>query len=775
MQPFCIAAIGTILGIVTGLYLNSIAFLICIILLNILIIIKFKKKYVKNIFIYLIFFICFFIYIITLENKYEKIINIYGNKQIIIKGIVVSNGEKTEYKTKYKVKVITVYNNTTKQLKNENFNIICNIKDSKNETNLKYGDEIAFSCIFEIPDSQRNENGFNYRQYLKTQKIAGKVDIEKEDIKIIKDKQGSNIARIINSFRNNLLEKVYKILPNKEAGICVALLLGEKSGISNELEQSFREASLSHMLAISGAHITYILLGITLVLNFFNIHKRWSKIFICIFLLIFIFIAGGSPSITRACIMTILKLIADILFLKSNTYNNLAISAIIIFIFNPYAIFDVGLQLSYGGTIGIITFVDIFENISKNNSNIKILTYIKQTIIITISANIIIIPIMLYNFNTIYLSFIISNLLATPIMGICLIIGMFFLVFLIITPISYVISILLIPLLKIFIIIAEFSSKIPFPKILLPAPKVWQILIYYFIIYLCFFKNKIQKNSPNIVKNYKKIIILLIIIILIPYIISLIPPNKLIINFIDVGQGDCMLITTPSNKKILIDGGGSEFGSFNVGEQTLLPYLLNKYIFCIDYMLFTHFDTDHCQGLLTILENIKVKNVIIGKQGEQSSNFTEFLKIVSEKNINIIKVKSGDKICIDKNCELNILFPDTTLIKQNILNNNSIVAKFVYKKISILLTGDIEEIAEKKLIQKYKNTEMLNSTILKVAHHGSKSSSTQEFLNLVKPKIALIGVGAKNTFGHPSEIVLQRLESLGCKIYRTDLNGEIIL
>ena len=164
--------------------------------------------------------------------------------------------------------------------------------------------------------------------------------------------------------------------------------------------------------------------------------------------------------------------------------------------------------------------------------------------------------------------------------------------------------------------------------------------------------------------------------------------------------------------------------------------------------------------MLTVLENIKVKNVIIGEQGKESENFNRFLKLVDLKHTRVIKVKAGDKIEIDKYCQLHILFPDKDLIKQNILNNNSIVAKFIYQNYSMLLTGDIEKVAEERLIRKYKDTEDLQTNILKVAHHGSKSSSIQQFLDMVKPEIALIGVGEKNTFGHPNSGVVERLENL---------------
>lgn len=166
-------------------------------------------------------------------------------------------------------------------------------------------------------------------------------------------------------------------------------------------------------------------------------------------------------------------------------------------------------------------------------------------------------------------------------------------------------------------------------------------------------------------------------------------------------------------------------------------------------------------SILYLLQEIEVKNVIIGKQFENSENYQEFIKIVKERKVNVQVVEIGQKIYIEKDLYFYVLWPNSKkVIKENSINNNSLVCKMVYQDISVLFTGDIEEIAEKTILEEYKNTNILKSTILKVAHHGSKSSSTEEFLNAVKPKIVLIGVGENNTFGHPNNGVLERLERM---------------
>lgn len=168
-----------------------------------------------------------------------------------------------------------------------------------------------------------------------------------------------------------------------------------------------------------------------------------------------------------------------------------------------------------------------------------------------------------------------------------------------------------------------------------------------------------------------------------------------------------------------------------------------------------------CGGLFTVMEELRVNNVIIGKQFENCENYMKFIRIAKQRNIKVHLVEAGKRVNIEKDIYFDILWPSSNnMISENILNNNSLVCKMLYKNFSILFTGDIEEISERTILEKYKNTNILKSTILKVAHHGSKSSSIQEFLDVVEPKISLIGVGKKNTFGHPNFEVLERLERM---------------
>lgn len=718
----CIASIGYILGIILRLYFSSITFFIALVFIILLI----KKD--KKIIILLLFVILSFIYVDILENEYNRI----ENKQIEEKAVIISDIQEKEYKYIYEAKF----------LKN-NKKVLISIKKSQQIDKINYGDLIYLEGKLEIPKIATNYKGFDYRQYLKTKKIQGIVIAD--NVKILKAKYKNNL---IYQMQKKIKAIIKEKLPSETGDLLLAILLGDKKDLSEQIQINFKNSNLSHMLAVSGVHVSYIIIGLTYITQNSIMGKRKARVFCIFFLIIFMAITNFTPSVTRACIMAILTLVSEILYKKADIYTNISISALIILLYNPYSLLDLGFKLSFGGTIGIVIFMRF---IKKKQEETKLLNYIKQMALVSICANIIIIPIIMNNFNTVSLTFLVSNILASPILAIIVIVGFSIII---ISIISHSLSNLLVfwlnPILNLLIKISSFCSKLPFAKILVVTPYIFNIIFYYTIILYLVNYNELKQFIK------KKTVILLSIILILSNFIFYILQQDLKIYFIDVGQGDSTLIVTPSKKTILIDGGGSE--SFDVGEKVLLPYLLDRRIRKIDYIMISHFDTDHCKGIFTVIENLKVKNIIISKQAEKSENYKKFKEIVANKKINIILVKAGDKIKIDKYIYFKILFPTEKLIMQNPLNNNSIVSQLNYKSFKMLFTGDIEEIAEKEILNLQKDK--LKSTILKVAHHGSNTSSTQEFINSVKPELALIGVGKNNTFGHPSECVVEKLRDL---------------
>ena len=653
-----IITVSYIIGILLGLYLkiNMAPFIIkstivAIVILSIIFVIILRKnimiitekiksnkcnlKKIKNIII--ISIIPMVVSCIVMQYKESKYAKFQSNISQHIKfiGTVIEEEKESEYYNNYIVKV----NNINEKENYKNICLLIKIKKNKNIENkkLKYGDLIFISGLFEHATTRRNYKGFDYSQYLKTKNIYGICKTDANSLKVLKENSCFVTNMWINKLRNALKNNLQTLLPSDTASIAIALFLGDSSLIEDTQKQTFSNASLSHVLAISGMHVTYVIVGCSWILNRFD--KRKSKYVFIVFLIFFAQLAGGSPSVIRAVIMSSIMIASKIFYRKSDVINNISISCLIILIMNPYNILNLGFQLSFLGTLGIVLFnkkieehlddlhfdkyklsnknkkhnkseainknLNKSETINKNKRHNKNkstnLKKLKSLIITSISANILILPILIYNFNIFSVTFLFSDILISPILGIIFLIGY-------ITVIISVVSIkIAIPfakflniLIKIFNYVAIFSSNIEITRVLVTTPNIITVVLYYIaIIYFFYYRSKVINNINY--KMCKRIIVIFSIVVILAKFIP-IYNNNFKIFFIDVGQGDSTLIITKANKTILIDGGGSEIGDYNVGEKVLVPYLLNRKIKNIDYMIFSHFDSDHC-GRIIICNN----------------------------------------------------------------------------------------------------------------------------------------------------------------------------
>lgn len=637
-----IITVSYIIGILLGLYLkiNMAPFIIkstivAIVILSIIFVIILRKnimiitekiksnkcnlKKIKNIII--ISIIPMVVSCIVMQYKESKYAKFQSNISQDIKfiGTVIEEEKESEYYNNYIVKI----NNINEKENYKNICLLIKIKKNKNTENkkLKYGDLIFISGLFEHATTRRNYKGFDYSQYLKTKNIYGICKTDVNSLKVLKEDSCFVTNMWINKLRNALKNNLRTLLPSDTASIAIALFLGDSSLIEDTQKQTFSNASLSHVLAISGMHVTYVIVGCSWILNRFD--KRKSKYVFIVFLIFFAQLAGGSPSVIRAVIMSSIMIASKIFYRKSDVINNISISCFIILIINPYNILNLGFQLSFLGTLGIVLFnkkieeylddlhFDKYKLSNKNKKHNKSeainknkstnLKKLKSLIITSISANILILPILIYNFNIFSVTFLFSNILISPILGIIFLIGY-------ITVIISVVSIkIAIPfakfldiLIKIFNYIAIFSSNIEITRVLVTTPNIITVVLYYIaIIYFFYYRSKVINNINY--KMCKRIIVIFSIVLILAKFIP-IYNNNFKIFFIDVGQGDSTLIITKANKTILIDGGGSEVGDYNVGEKVLVPYLLNRKIKNIDYMIFSHFDSDHC-GRIIICNN----------------------------------------------------------------------------------------------------------------------------------------------------------------------------
>lgn len=655
-------------------------------------------------------------------GKYE------GKKEGVFYAKVISEAEEKNYVYSYQAEI-------------DNKKFILYIP--KDVEKLEYGSIIKINAQYTEATRDRNYGGFNYKTYLRTKKIYGIFNVE--DVEIVKNGSDNIIIKLRKYIKSKLREKLKK----ENSELAISLIVGDRSHISSEVEDNFKKANLMHMLAISGAHFSYVILIATFISNRLQ-HKRLGQLIQIIAIIFFMNLTGNTASVVRAGIMSILLIGSSICKRQNDSLNNIAISAIIQIINNPYIIFDSGFMLSYSGVLGIILF---YKKISEHIHF--------KSIALTISANIFIIPIMIYNFHTISGSFIISNICASWLLGIIIILE--FISLCIPIKLLYMILDLLIMMLR---KIAEICANIPFAQMYVPRYAIFFVIVIYILIFCRKLKCK------KYVYSFLTIGVSILLIVNFTDVYQ----DRMRINFIDVGQGDSCLIRYKGTN-IMIDSGGSlsknkDGKSYDIGENVLNNYLLNRGITRLDYIMASHFDEDHSQGFIFLLKNMKVKNVIISEQYKTSSIYEQFKQICKKQNIQIIYVRSGDEIRI-KDLAFKILHPKSkeNQISENPLNNNAIVCMVKYKNRRILFTGDIEKVAENEMVKEYTNG--LKADILKVGHHGSKTSTTKEFLDLINPSVALIGVGQNNKFGHPNEDVIKRLEEKNIQIYRTDEMGEI--
>ncbi len=607
-RPILVAVIGYIIGILWGLYFK-ISIVLCYLVMTAIHLIfkffskenqknKFKllsiKRYSrylkiildkKSILIILLFSIISNTVVIFQNGKYEN--SYQDNQNIEITGIIIGKKKEKQYYNLYQVKVID----------SKHFNLY--IQVNKKIQEFKYGDKVRIKGKFQKPSKQRNYKGYDDSKNLKTLKIAGRVKVD--TIELIGKRKANIIMQYANDIRTKIEERIDKNFEKDKSEILKGLILGKTEDITEKKKENFQISNISHVLAISGMHINYIIVFLKMVFQKI-LGKRKTKFITILFLTLYVFLTGFSPSIIRAVVTGTILLGEIIVYRKSDFWNSIAISLLAILIYNPFFILNVGLQLSYLGVIGIVLLKPTISEILGNRFK-----FIKELFVVSLSVQIMIIPIILYHFNKIGIYFLVTNFLVSIIIGPIFILGV----------ISILIPFIFSKITSLGLSLLDLVSKLsvlPFAKIYIPTPKIFMIILYFIVIFTVkniytIYKSETLNSTKRRIKNliqlakyklkieyknrkYQKISIIILFII----IIFTIYPKSLKIHFVDVGQGDCTFIVTPHNKTILIDGGGSHNKEFDIGKSTLIPYLLDRGYTKIDYIMISHFDQDHVRS-----------------------------------------------------------------------------------------------------------------------------------------------------------------------------------
>ena len=672
----------------------------------------------------------------------------------------ITNKEEKNEKNKFIIKSLNNNSNKEKILLN-----------TYHKTDLKPGNIINIKARISKPESNRNPKLFNYKSYLKSKYIHSIINAKKNEIIILNK----------NSDSERLQLNLDSILDEKNANFMKSVILGKSSYIDKESLKKVRDTGLAHFLAVSGFHIGIIYLLCIKILNkLLSVSKRYSQIISLIIIFVYIKSINYPVSAIRAFLMILIITISEILHLRTEQLNTVGACGILILLSKPLYAISISFQLSFLGIVAISLLSDKFK--TRKLSINKILA---------ISFGVT--PISIYYFNTYSPIFILSNILISGVFSLSVIF----------TIVSLVIFNLWQDIGKIIAIVP--NNLLNFINYLIEILDIGVFKIKSFsivellIIYLAIF---ILLNIININRLPKKFLtIIFYSSIMVSAILSVTNIDKNVyIRFIDVGQGDSIWIEY-NNKNYMIDSGGVAFSDFDTGEMILEPLLVKNGVRKIDSIIISHFDIDHAKGFLYLLDNIKIANLYIGHSPTDNELYRDVYTKAKENNVRVIdiseikrkKKKEFLEIQISEDLKIDLLAPNKKRLDLENENNNSLIALLSCYGRKVLFTGDIEEKREKDknfqktIVKMINKADRWNSSsyldrknkgtrgkidILKVTHHGSKTSSTEEFLKLTKSKVGIIQCG-ENNFGHPNEEVLERYNKMNMDIYRNDEDGLI--
>lgn len=757
-KPFLFFTIPLIIGILYYSYIDINILFILFLLISILIIFILSILSKKNNIIIIITMFFILGILVAHVNMENSILYSFIDENVIVEGLVVKEKDGKDGLSKYVVLTNSVTLDNTKYRVEEKL-LLTLIGENK----LKVGEKIIFRGILNEPRENTNPKLFNYKFYLLTNKIYTISTIK--DYSILKTEMSNLpwymtwkskfIGKVENTFNN--------YLSSDNSLIMKSIILGDYSYLDDNVLEKYRDLGLSHLMATSGLHIGIISIFLISVLSFLGIDRRLSYIITILLIWIFGYFVDFPPSVLRSNIMFTLLFYSKALAKRYDPVNTLFFSIFIILIINPFWLFDIGFQLSFIVTFSIVLFTPAIKKMFYPYEG-----SILNSLYGILAAQIGSLPIISYYFNKISILSIIANLIIVPILSLCLILA-----FLLI-PISLVsevfarsLSLILNFLLSSQNILISLLYKGPMVTIKVASPNIIGILLFYILILLTLGIINLQKLD----KDINKILFLCLTIIIMSTSLINFLDNTLTVNFVDVGQGDCIVVEY-RDKVFLIDTGGSFFKDYSIGKNIVLPYLTKKGIFKVDGIFISHFHLDHCESLIYLMDHLTIDHIFISYEDENNPLYKQIITKGYNKNIPIIKLQTGDRYYIHKDIYFEFISPDDTILKREVLddNNKSMVLVLNIMERKVLFTGDIEKEVEKYISSKI-NFEI---DFLKVPHHGSNTSSTPVFIDTIRPKYGFIQVG-KNNFGHPSEEVLKEYRDRGILIYRNDLHGHISL
>jgi competence protein ComEC len=712
----------------------------------------------------------------TADENYVQYYN--GQKVIELKGVVSQAPDVRDKSTHIYLSHLSIKTGDSwKQLKGQILLFVPRFPE------YNYGDELQLKGR---PDSPQVIDDFDYPGYLANQGIF--TTMYSPLIKVTGTGKGLRPLAWIYALRNRLSESMAAALPEPQAALAQGMILGIKGNITPELQNNFIASGTMHILVISGSQFN-IVAGILVAAGIWLFGKKryWYVWLALAAIWIYAILTGLGPPVIRSAIMVSLFLFADLLGRQKSAIIVLGFAAAVMAAITPQILRDASFQLTFASTIGMVFVAPrlqtwgkniITEKLGEEGFIVRTANWIADSLFVTLGVTIVIWPITAYYFGLFSVVSPIATLLVLPALPFLLFSG----------TAAAVIGVFLMPAGQIMgwlawlsasymLVIINCFGNLPFSSVKMGAVNpAW--LWGYFVILAgmlwlipnrkaaaALFNTTLSKTN----RIPKKWVVspLLVIALLTTLLACNMPDDKLHVSFLDVGQGDSILIQTPNHQDILVDGGPSAQAiSDELGKH--LPFWDRT----IEMVVLTHPHTDHLNGLLEVLQRYRVQQVLYLDTVYEDAPSKEWLSLIKEKGIKATLAKAGQLIDLGQQSGVNIEVINPAPGSAVTANDNGVVLRVSDSKISFLLTSDISQAAELELKTHRAD---LRSTVLKVAHHGSSGSSSAAFLAVVDPRVAVISVGADNTFGHPAPETVQRLTGIvgAEKIYRTDKQGTV--
>ncbi len=641
---------------------------------------------------------------------------------------------------------------------------------------ILYGTEVAVNGRLETPPEDED---FSYKAYLARQGIYSMM--MRTQVDVLAEDQGNPLLQAIYALKRRAQATINHLIPDPEAALLSGILLGNDNGIPPDLAADFRTTGMTHIIAISGFNIALIIVILVGIADpFFS--RKTAVLLAIIGIFVYTILVGADASVVRAAIMGSVFLVTSRWLGRPNfAYASLFFTGFFMTLINPFTLWDVGFQLSFAATLGLMLYADPFTQWARRRVSRlfdrqlthQIMGVLSEAVLLTLAAQILTVPLMVGYFGQLSLVSLVANAFILPLQpGVMLWGGLATILGLVWLPFGQLFGWIAWLFLAATIGLVQAFARVPWAAVPVAVAPAGVVLMFAVIGGLTWYAKQTKTRrrqvmdflQQNVGQRTAVTLSFLILILVFNWSRSQ-PDGKLHVAFLDVDQGDAIFLQTPTGRQILVDGGFyPSLLNDQLGRQ--MPFWDRH----LDLVVATHPDADHVAGLVELFDRYTIDYFITdGSEMGDSPIYDALLQAAKESGVALHVARAGEVVEIGDGVRLEVVHPGPHFSAED-RNNSSVSLRVVYGDFSLLLTGDAEEPAEQAMLAQGMP---LQALVFKAGHHGSRTSSSQPFLEVVRPQLIIVSAGVDNRFGHPHPEVLERAQAIGAAVLRTDELGAI--